>query len=184
MTPPPDERIRSSLAFLRNADRRIIKSLRQLQKLFGENDPPGVSELLKRHVFHVDGHRYAGRMTQTQADFLAPFESKTLEEFANALATLLLCLDGTALSALNSLETALNACQQVDPSADTAKRSKVFIGVTLGCCTYDTQPPREGVSRATCDGLVGDWVRGLCPPDATGGKPGSKSAAQGKSSGS
>jgi hypothetical protein len=184
MTSLPGERIGTSLAFLRMADRRIMKSWKQLQKLFGEDDPFGTSDLLQRHVFHVDGNCYVGRMTQPQADFLAPFESRTLEDFANALATVLLCLDGAAMSALTNLETALNACQSADASADGAKRPTVSVGVTLGCCTYDTQPPRDGVSRATCDGLVGDWVRGLCPPDATGGKPINKGADKGKDSGS
>jgi len=184
MAPSPDQKIRSSLAFLRKADRRVIKSSRQLQKLYGDNDPPGVFELLKRHTFHVEGNRYAGRMTQPQADFLAPYESQTLDDFANALATILICLDRAALAALNGLENALNACQPAAPTAKSEIRPYKFIPVPIGCCTYDTQPPREGMSRATCDGLVGDWTEGPCPPDATGGKPTSKSSRKGKNSGS
>src|SRR5438105_3607897 len=109
MAAPPtaDQRIRAGLDFLYQADRRIVKSAAQLAILLDAANLPTVGELLKWFNFHVQERHYSGRMTQEQADQLYSHQHETLEKFANAVANLLLCLNGTVTAALTTLGNGL-----------------------------------------------------------------------------
>jgi hypothetical protein len=166
-----DQRIRSGLKFLTKADRRFIKAAAQLEKLAGVSSPPSAGDLLHKFRFEVAGNRYKGRMTQEQHDSLVGHQG-SLFDFANAIADLILILNNALLCALDALtkgwEATKVSCPAIESKPDV---SQVIGGVATGCCTYDTNLQKNGVTQSFCEsGLQGHWDPQPCKKQPGGGE--------------
>jgi hypothetical protein len=171
MTTSDHEIIKEGLKFLAKADRRAIRAADELWKLTGTANPPTPADLLDRYDFSVEGLMYHGKMTAEQYNYLTVFQA-TQKEFADAVAWLLLNLNGAVVDALTHLIRGLKAISVAGPSpilASTRARMPAAVVIPppppVGCCRYDTNQQSNGVTRTFCElGLQGTWDSHPCPP--------------------
>ncbi|MBI3409374.1 MAG: hypothetical protein HY040_13620 [Planctomycetes bacterium] len=157
--------IKEGLKFLTKADRRAIRAADELWKLTGTANPPTPADLLDRFDFSVAGHPYHGKMTAEQYNYLAAFQA-TQKKFADAVAWVLLNLNGAVVHALSDLIRGLKASATLS-TASGRKAVAVVIPPPppVGCCRYDTNQQSNGVTRTFCElGLQGNWDSHPCPP--------------------
>jgi hypothetical protein len=161
-----DDRIRTGFKFLGRENKAIIKAIALLLPPGSPRLTPG--QILSWYTFHVASSHYAGRLTQEQANNLYGHTSGTLREFADAIASLITCMN-TAINnprtgAIAVLANALGGC----PITTSASMTESFVlgGVpvpAVGCCSFDTDQKKDGVTSDFCtSGLAGDWDPNPC----------------------
>jgi hypothetical protein len=155
-----DQRIRGGLKFLTAADRAVIRAAGLLVRLTGDPSAQEPDDLLERFGFEVGGNTYAGQMTQDQFTYLKQCTGDP-REFADAIARILLKMDGKVVDALKDLNDALVVAERGQAGAAGG-------GVTptpTGCCTYDSQT-RETTQSFCEGGLQGTWTSDPCVRDS------------------
>lgn len=153
-----DRRVREGLKFLAQADKAVIRAALPLERLVEEADPQGVAELMSEFSFDVDDNSYLGRMTEAQAAYLQGYLG-SVEQFADAIAGLLVKINASVVAALTDLSHALEV--PAGPRASVALNSGIGVPAT-GCCTYDSTQ-QNGVTQTFCQaGLQGQWNPNPC----------------------
>ena len=153
-----DRRVREGLKFLTRADKAVIRAALPLEQLVEEPNPQGIAELMAEFSFAVGDNSYGGRMTEAQAAYLQGYLGN-VEQFADAIARLLLKMNAQVVKALTDLSCALDV--PAGPRAAVALDSGVGVPAT-GCCTYDSTQ-QDGVSQTFCEvGLQGQWDPNPC----------------------
>lgn len=168
-TPPPtdSQRIRRGLIVLGKQNKAVINAAILLEKIEGDPNPPGITQLLKRYTLTVGNVSFHGLMTQEQHAYLQGYLG-TLKQLADAISKLMITIYGRLVNISQLFDVALDP-----PSTRRPGHSHHFQGVsppvTPGCCTYDSGLTTQ-VSQSFCQtGLLGNWVAGDCPP-RDGGK--------------
>jgi hypothetical protein len=154
-----DRRVREGLKFLTQADKAVIRAAGPLHRLVAEPQPQGIAELLEEFSFDVGDNSYVGRMTEAQAAYLRGYRG-SLEQFADAIAGLLVKMNARVVDALTGLSGALDV--PAGPRASMARNAGIGEAAT-GCCTYDNTQ-QDGITETFCVvGLQGTWDPNPCP---------------------
>lgn len=154
-----DRRVREGLRFLAKADRAVIRAALPLERLVEEPEPQGIAELMSAFSFDVGDNSYLGQMTEAQAAYLQGYLG-SVEQFADAIASLLVKMNAKVVDALTDLSCALEV--PAGPRAGVASNSGIDVPAT-GCCTYDSTQ-QNGVTQTFCQvGLQGQWNPNPCP---------------------
>jgi hypothetical protein len=154
-----DQRIRQGLKFLTKADNAVIRAADYLARLEGTPNSQGVGDLLEVVTFDVAGYTYKGKMTQEQYEYLQGFTTGSLGKFADALAKMLLNMNGKVVEAREDLRGALAV-----PAAKRVALAATGDGTPpTGCCTYGSNQQKNGITQAFCEGgLQGTWSPHPC----------------------
>jgi hypothetical protein len=157
MTPctDDDQRIRKGLQFLTRADRSLLRVAAPLERLVGKPNSQGIADPLKNYSFAVGRKNYTGRMTKEQRDYLQGYTG-SLRRFADAIARVLLKMNGKVVEVLRDLKAVSEAPARL-------KAGRVLPLAATGCCTYDTNQMKDGVTQTFCEvGLQGQWSPNPC----------------------
>jgi hypothetical protein len=153
-----DRRVREGLRFLTQANKAVIRAALPLERLVEEPNPQGIAELVVEFSFAVGDNSYMGRMTEAQAAYLQGYQG-SVEQFADAIARLLVKMNARVVAALTDLSRALDV--PAGPRASVALDSGIGVPAT-GCCTYDSTQ-QDGVTQTFCVvGLQGQWDSNPC----------------------
>jgi hypothetical protein len=170
-----DYRTRTGLKFLERENKLVIRAIALLQAPGLPRLTPG--QILSWFTFRVDGNHYAGYLTQDQANKLYSYTGGCLRDFADAVASLVTCLN-TAINDLSTgaivvLANALGGCPPMTKTASAGASGGTIPLPVVGCCSFDTNQKKDGVTSDFCtSGLAGHWDPNPCnmkqPPVANG----------------
>jgi hypothetical protein len=156
-TTDDDQRIRGGLKFLKRSDRMIIRATAILEELEQAPCPQEADDLLEVFTFRVGGKSYVGTMTLEQSKYLKKY-TRNLRQFADAISRILLKMNDMVLDSLSDLKETLDV-----PTGTEVEGTRVGVTVPTGCCTYNTNQQRDGVSQSYCvGGLQGSWSPNPC----------------------
>lgn len=160
-----DQKIRKGLKFIAKANKAVIEASIPLEVLEGDDDPPGILELMKRYTFTVEGVTYHGRLTVPQATYLNG-QTGSLATFAKAVVAILVQSSTYVANALVALDAALEAPGYV--ITNQIGTGPIIPPPSVGGCTVDGDCYNCSVTYCE-QGLQGSWSQTLCeqkPPAA------------------